>query len=216
MKVLNLIGSLFFVALVIAATSCFPQKNESKDSIGYTELSEFQGNYRVEIDRKNLAPWQDSILVEALNKITQSKVPLVPDSIRIKPSSVIGTKLDTINTPNNYFIGEKKLVTVYKEFQNGNTAFYTADSNQLKPGEVPIRGIYRGNTQHEGASFTLSDDCCNTAIGHYASRNVKGMHQHDNPPSRIIMKCKCGQVLDCTGNCDEVICVKCSRKYYTK
>lgn len=74
MKVLNLIGSLFFVALVIAATSCFPQKNESKDSIGYTELSEFQANYRVEIDRKYLAPWQDSISVNA------GEIPICYDS----------------------------------------------------------------------------------------------------------------------------------------
>ena len=47
---------------------------------GFCTQSSF-GSYLVEIDRKNLAPWQDSILVEALNKITSDSVPRVPDSL---------------------------------------------------------------------------------------------------------------------------------------
>lgn len=65
--------TLFFVALIALAASCGTQADESIGSIGLTE-SELQANYRVEIDRKYLAPWQDSISVNA------GEIPICYDS----------------------------------------------------------------------------------------------------------------------------------------
>lgn len=45
---------------------------------GYQLGYQNNGNYVVHIDRKRLDPWQDSILVEALEKITGEDVPYVP------------------------------------------------------------------------------------------------------------------------------------------
>ena len=168
MKRLKLIKALFFASFITSVTSCgVVQVDKANGLVGCVELNELQASYMVEIDRKNLAHWQDSIFVDALNKITIDTVPRVPDSLRAIPIIPLG------------------------------------NSNNLKSSEIPVR-------------IAISDDCCNTAIGQHAARSVKGAYQHDNPPSRIVMKCRCGQILNCTGNCTEIICIKCSRKYHTK